>query len=276
MNYKQFFKNDLSLNWRLVTILAGVTLLSLLFGLATSVRINMFLNKKNIETQEASRPAELEATIIIDANCPDCSNLDQLLAAIEKQNARIAKKEELALTDKKAKKLIKQFKITKVPALLISGELDKSPSLKSLLSKLGKTENGTFVLSQPATPYTLIDSGEIKGRVEVVMLADKSCDECYQVTKHEKILNNFGINTKNKKMVDAQDPQGQTLIKKYNIKLLHTIILSGDIGTYPALEKIWPKVGTVETDGTYVFRQGVKQMGVYKDLTTNKVIRPGK
>ena len=217
MNYKQFFKNDLSLNWRLVTILAGVTLLSLLFGLATSVRINMFLNKKNIETQEASRPAELEATIIIDANCPDCSNLDQLLAAIEKQNARIAKKEELALTDKKAKKLIKQFKITKVPALLISGELDKSPSLKSLLSKLGKTENGTFVLARPVAPYTLVDSGEVKGRIEITMLADKSCGECYQVANHEKILNSFGINAQNKKILDAQDAQGQALIDRKSV-----------------------------------------------------------
>jgi len=33
-------------------------------------------------------------------------------------------------------------------------------------------------------------------------------------------------------------------------------------------------VGTVEKDGTYVFREGVKQMGIYKDLTTNKVIEP--
>ena len=276
MNHKHFVKNDLTLNFWLVALLGGVTLISLLIGLSVSARANILLNKKISTAQEAARPAELEITIITDTNCQDCSNFDQLLSGIEKQNAKIVKKEELVLGDEKAKELIAEFKITKAPSLLISGELDKNSSLKTLLSKIGKIENGTFVLSQPAAPYTLIDSGEIKGRVEVVMLADKSCDECYQVTKHEKILNNFGINTKNKKMVDAQDPQGQTLIKKYNIKLLPTIILSGDIATYPALEKVWPKVGTVESDGTYVFRQGVKQMGVYKDLVTNKIIKLGK
>lgn len=273
MRLKQSSKNNFNLNFWLVTVLAGITLISLLVGVVVSARTNIFLNKKIAIAKKAARPAELEVTVISDTNCPDCFSLDQLLAGIEKQNAKIINKEDLTLNDEKAQKLIEQFKITKAPALLISGELAKSPTLKTLLSKLGKIENGTFVLGRPGAPYTLIGSGEIKGRVEVVMLADKSCAECYQVTKHEKILNNFGISTQNKRILDAQDEQGKALIKKYNIKLLPTIILKGDLETYSAIKQVWPKVGTVESDGTYVFRQGVKQMGIYKDLRTNKIIK---
>lgn len=117
----------------------------------------------------------------------------------------------------------------------------------------------------------------IAARPKLILLTDKSCTECYPVSIHEKILSGFNFvpQDKDKKTVDYQSTEGKKLIAKYQIKLIPTIILGGDISAYPKLQQVWQQVGTVEKDGAYVFRDGVQQMnfyGAYRDLTTGQII----
>ncbi|MBS3108479.1 hypothetical protein J4409_01275 [Candidatus Woesearchaeota archaeon] len=48
--------------------------------------------------------------------------------------------------------------------------------------------------------------------------------------------------------------EAQDLIQKYSIKLLPTLILSEDIFEYQQASKILEKLGTKESDGSYVLR----------------------
>ena len=74
--------------------------------------------------------------------------------------------------------------------------------------------------------------------------------------------------------LDIANDEGKDLISKYNIGFVPTLILSKDAGNYPALVQVWGQVGSVEGDGTFVFREikAIKD-SIYKDLTTNKITR---
>ena len=126
---------------------------------------------------------------------------------------------------------------------------------------------------QVGAPYVLVSTGKVKGRIEFILLTDITCTQCYDVTQHETILKQFGINA-SAKVADVKSVAGQALINKYGIKLVPAFVLLGEVGEYPSLKPVWEQVGKIAYDGAYVFTKGVPFMGTYKDLTTNKVITP--
>ena len=133
--------------------------------------------------------------------------------------------------------------------------------------------NDNFVFRQDSGPYVDTATGKIKGRVKLVLLTDITCVECYDVTQHEIILKQFGISAP-AKIVDIKSALGKALVKAYVIKMVPAFILSGDVKEYPGIVSVWSQVGIVARDGAYVFTKGVPFMGVYKNLTTNKIITP--
>lgn len=268
---KQF---NFNLNSRLTIGLVAVMLLAIVFGLIISSQTNLFLRNKIAEEKEATRPASIDIIVLQESSCRDCFNLGPLLDAVKKENVEVNSEKIIEMTSLEGMKLINQYSIAKVPTLIISGEIEKDANLKALWPQFGEIQDGIFVLRQVGAPYVLASSGDIIGRVKLTMIMDKNCVECYDVTQHMIILRNFGIFTQDQKVLDISLSQGEELIDKYQIKLLPTFVLSGDVEAYPLLKTIWPKVGTVEEDGAYVFREGVKQMGTYKDLITNTVVKP--
>lgn len=273
---KKTKKKPLSLNYRLTIVLTVIIAVSALIGVIISAQTNTVVDQKIAESIEAARPANIEIISIIVSNCADCFSLIPFINSIKELNVNVENEETLNLSDKKAQELIKQFNIAKAPTLVVTGEIKKDKALESVWKKIGKIENDTFILTQNGAPYVLVASGEVKGRVRVTMITDRDCSECYDVTIHEKILKQMGLNLQNERITEVDFPDGQELIKKYNIQLVPTIVLTGDAGAYPALKQVWSRVGSVEDDGTYIFREGVKQMGTYKDLGMGEIIQPNK
>lgn len=263
---------DLKLNFRVIIIIAAIALAGLLTGLVVLEKTNALLNQKIKEEKEAARPADLEVIVLKDSNCGDCYDINLALDIIKKENVRIILERTVEITSQEGLSLINKFNIKMAPTFVITGEIEKDAKLKNLFSKIGEIKNDTFILRNIGAPYILTDSGDVRGRAEIIMLFDRGCSECYDVTQHKSILARFGFN-RDEQIIDAASNEGKDLIKKYKIKLLPTIILKGDIDAYSVIKQIWPQVGTVEKDGTYVFREGVKQMGTYKDLTLNKIIK---
>jgi len=258
----------------LLLIAAVIILASLLSSIVIASQTNYFLNQQVVKAKESSRPAELNVILLKDSNCQDCFDLTTALSTIEEANAKISSPKTVEISSPEGQGLIAKYSITKIPALLISGELDKNDKLQTIWSQWGEIKDGTFVLRQIGAPYLEVATSKIRGRIKLTMLTDSSCGECYDVTQHETILGQFGFQDKEAKVLSVTLSDGQVLADKYNIKLLPTIILTGDIEVYPSLVKVWPQVGTVESDGAYVFREGVKQMGTYKNLATNNIIKP--
>lgn len=268
---KQF---NLNLNHRLTISLVAIMFLAILSGVFISSQTNSFLRNKIAKEKETTRPADIDIIVLQESSCQDCFNLSPLLDAIKKENVEVNSEKIIEMASLEGMEFVNQYNITKVPTLIISGEIEKDANLKALWPKLGEIQDNVFVLRQIGAPYVLTNSGDVFGRIKLTMLMDRQCSECYDVTQHQVILKQFGIFTQDQEVVDIGFSNGQKLADQYKIKLLPTFILSGDVEAYPLLKTIWPKVGTVEEDGAYVFREGVKQMGTYKDLITNIVVKP--
>ncbi|MEK7072141.1 MAG: thioredoxin family protein [Patescibacteria group bacterium] len=261
-----------NLNILLFSAVAIIIAVSLVVGLVISLVANLSLNQKM--PASANKPTKVDIVLLKESSCSDCFDLTPVIENIKSENVKINSEKTIEISTQEGKDLLSKYGITQIPSLLLSGNMDNNAGLKSLLSKWGEIKDGTFVLRQIGAPYFEVNSGKIRGKIQLTMLTDTSCNECYDVTKHEEILKQFGFADKEAKVVSVQLSDGQELVDKYNIKLVPTIILSGDLDAYSSLVKVWSQVGTVETDGVYVFREGVKQMGIYEDLSTGKIITP--
>ena len=230
------------------------------------------INKKVSDAKEATRPATVVITKITAPNCADCFNVDAAIATLKKQNVLVGEEKTIAFDSEEGQTLIKNLGITRVPTYVFSGEIKKG-NLEGFIKENGEVKNNTFVFTKAAPVFIDTATGKVRGRVELVLLTDITCVECYDVTQHEIILKQFGINA-TAKVADIKSDLGRTLVKAYAIKMVPAFVLSGDVKDYPSLISVWPRVGFVARDGAYVFTKGVPFMGVYKNLETNKIISP--
>lgn len=266
--------SSLDLNFKLVSALFIIVLSGIVVSMVTFSMVNANLKVKIADSKEADRPAKLTITVINDKNCIDCFDVDLLLETIIKENVEVVSMNEIDYSSIEGKELINQHAIKSIPSLVVSGELAKNYTVQSFLSQIGEIQEDIFVMRNQFPPYLDLATNTVKGRVKLTMIMDRSCDSCYDVTKHEEILRNFGFSSFESEVVEVGFGNAQELIDNYSIDLLPTIILTGEIEYYPNLNKIWEQVGTIESDGTYVFRDGVKQMGIYQDLVSGQVVIP--
>lgn len=271
-NKKEVLPTDL--NRKLTTSLFIIVSLGIITSMVMFVIANNNLKSKIIDTEEANRPAELEITIIEDKSCTSCFNMDSLVETITKENVKVISANKIDSSSVEGVDLINKYSIKSIPSAIISGELSKNDTVSKFLAQIGEIQDGTFIMRNSIPPYVDVVTGEIMGEVKLTMITDRNCQECYDVTVHEGILRSLGLASFKSEVFDINFDDGKKLIDKYNINLLPAIILTGQVDYYPSLKKIWENVGTVELDGSYVFREGVKQMGVYKNLALDTVIKP--
>ncbi len=247
------------------------------FGLVVALivlyGINAFATGKIINpiksSVESQRPANLHLALITN-DCENCYDMENAITFIKSQNVNIIQEKTLSYTDKEAQDIIKENGIQSLPALVITGETLQD-NVINLWDNIGAELVGNTVFVAGIPPYYSLGKQKIVGLVQVIRLTDNSCAECYDVENHMQILPRFGIYIDKSLTYDVSSNDGKDLLKKYNITKVPTTILSPDISAYPALTQIWDQVGTVESDGWYVFR-ATEQMGIYKDLHQNKVI----
>ena len=209
-----------------------------------------------------------------DSTCPDCADLSSIPQALEEQGVRVKEITELDYKTSKGKEFASLNGIGRVPALIISSEIDAYPDVAGQLASAGFTlENDHYLFQAPVPVYRDLATDEIVGLVELVMLTDNSCSECYDVAVNKQILQRFGLVIKNENTHDISSPQGVALKEKYDVEKVPVIILSPDASAYPSLMQAWKSVGSVEDDGWLVMRKP-ELIGTYKDLSTNQVVDP--
>lgn len=266
-------QTSLKINYWFLLAASAVILLSAAITTFLFVKSNGILNKKLAETAEIKRPANLDLTIIADKTCVDCFDLNTILDQIKKENVKINSNQTIDSASEEGKQLIERFSIKKLPTFLVKGELEKNSVLTKFFSQAGDTTDNTFVFRQTGGPYVDTATKKIKGRLNLVLLTDITCTECYDVSQHEAILRQFGMQP-TAKVVDIKSAEGKTLVSRYGIKMVPAFVLTGDVAAFPSFKPVWPQVGMIASDGAYVFTKGVPFMGVYKNLITNKVITP--
>lgn len=229
-----------------------------------------------LDAVSGAEVGRVSATLILADSCSQCNNIYTMVQSLKAAGVTISSEKNYDYGSNEGKALLKEYNITKVPAIIFSGDLAAYPEIKQEWERIGTVEkDGSYVVRNTIPPYIDTATGVLNGLVSITYLADKSCTECYNVSLHKNVLSSYGVSLSNETIYDISSPDGIALISKYNISLVPTIVLSSQAGAYPQLSSIWERVGSIEKDGNYVFR-AAELMGAYKDLPANKIIAPEK
>lgn len=218
--------------------------------------------------KEASRLADLEI-IKIERDCPECSDLSDVIGFLE--NNADADLEYSHFSSQKSSDLISKYGITKLPALVITGETDKE-NIAGVWIPIGGSMRDDAVIIEGKPPYYDMNENRVRGLVDVTYITDASCTECYDVYTHRDILSSFGITPREETTYDISTQEGSDYINLHSLTKVPTIVLSAEAYEYASLNGIWLQVGTVESDGSLVFRTPEVMNVVYKDLSNNTIM----
>lgn len=216
----------------------------------------------------------IDITMVTTPDCADCFDLQPLKEYLTQNGVEADQIKEVAYDSKEGQKLIKTYDVKRVPTAIIPGSMTDLEYMAGIVENLGSVTNDAFVVSELQPPYIDLATNQVVGRFDIVILSDATCTECYSVDIHDEVLDRLAMKPSQKTVVDIASDEGKALIENYTITAVPTILLRGDLTAYDTLQEIWTSVGTIEDDGTYVLRQGVKNMGTYKQIPQNVIVKP--
>lgn len=251
-----------------------IIVLLIMFGGKIKDKISGKNTASNANTNAATAKdaPKLRITVVTSKNCAEkCFDINIFLNALKQNGIEEIGSEVINIEDKQGQDLVAKYKIEKVPTVLISGELNKNAQLAQAWPALGEIIDDVFIFRKLIPPYIEVASGNLRGNFSLIYLTDQACQKCYDVKLHDTALGNLGLITTDKKEVDISSAEGKDLIKKYAIAEVPTVLMSGDLSEYSGLQQIWPVVGKITDDGTYVFTK-MDEMGSYFNLKTGQVV----
>ncbi len=242
---------DKNMKFKKINLLLGfLVVLILLYA------INIF-NLNKINKSLSGDPVKLSLTIInpSEGECGNCFNTKSIVGFINSQGElKITKEKTLTPESSKYSSFVEKNGIKNLPAIVISGDIANVKVAGMFKTLSGEKINGNIVL-QNLLPYYDLKTKEKKGFIDVVLLKDGSCSDCFDVTQYLNTLNRFGMAISSSFIYDISSPEGKLYIKKYNIKKVPTMLMSASADDYPGFKKLWESVGTVEPDGWFIFRK---------------------
>jgi len=229
-----------------------------------------------IDKDSKREVGKVTATIVTDPSCTQCVDLKLTVEGFRKAGVKITDQKEITWNSLEGQRIISQYKIIKIPSILLSSDIDFYDNVKSSWGSIGSVEQDkTYVLRNLSLPYRDLEKGRVLGLVDLIYLTDSSCTDCYRVQDVQKpiLKQGYGVGILSERAVDISSGEGKNLVDKYKITKVPTILLSPEVEQYSNLKNVWKGVGTVEFDGWYVFREMQQLQGLtYKDLSTNQIV----
>ena len=203
-------------------------------------------------------------------SCSACFGGSIYLDSLESAGVAFKSKKVLEENDREALALISQYKITRLPSLLLSSDIVAYGFFNDSLRDLGTMENRWFVLRDIVPPYVDLSRNQsVRGLVDAVDLGNSSCTPCFDVAGVSDYLAQAGgIYLSNVTTYEINSTEGQTLVSKYGIDKIPAILYSPEASVYPAFTKGWLTLNsTIEKDGWYVFRAQELIEQPYQNIT---------
>lgn len=216
---------------------------------------------------------KVSLTIVNASSCSDCFSPSGLPASFFLQaGVKVSDTRTLDSNSSEGKALIAKYNLTRLPGIVVSKDLSAYPLIMRDWGIFGSEESDGSYVWRNVAPYVSVGTGEVKGKAVLVSLVDGACPSCYDVSLQHQILGNFGLVFSKNVTYDVNSTGGRALIAKYNITGAPTVVLSQEASLYPLLVRVWPQVGTTESDGSFVFRNMAALRGVsYRDLKTGEI-----
>tara|TARA_Y100000310_G_scaffold15911_1_gene15956 strand:- start:470 stop:1702 length:1233 start_codon:yes stop_codon:yes gene_type:complete len=239
---------------RMYMTLGAVLILLMLYNLSQTLFINTTLDQNIAKVKEAERPAEISLTVISTSSCGECYDINAAVEVIESTGVSVTSKE-IDFSSEEAKALIAEHTIEKVPTIIVTGEIDKSSSLKRTLGEIGKESGEAYVFTSLEPPFIETKTGVVRGKISLVHLKKEGCDDCIDLIPLIDQLSASGLILKESEEVDVDSTKGKELVKKYSVEKVPTLIMDKEAEVYPNIVQSWSQLGSVEGDGSFVMRE---------------------
>jgi thiol-disulfide isomerase/thioredoxin len=207
----------------------------------------------DLETNEVKGLVQLKE--IQSDNCMECISLSQLETQFESLGVKIKDYEIIGSASDRGKELIEKNNLEFTSSLLISKDIEEYWWIFDQIKDSLIEKEDNYVFKTPIAPYVDLADGKIKGKVDIILIKNKSCEDCFDVDELKGSFLGLGIYFDNEKSVDISSSEGQNLLTKYNITAIPTIILSKEIQDYDSIKKMLEQIGTFEDDDKFVFRR---------------------
>ena len=193
---------------------------------------------------------------IMDSSCEKCVELSSIPLTLGQSGVSIGDWKKIEYNSTEGVALVKKYLLTHAPTVLISKEINYYDSVKQSLSQAGASDKGDYYSLHSTSPqYRNITSNKIVGLTDLILIDDKTCGNCYDVNLNKVALENLGITINTEKTYDISSSEAKSLIAKYSIEKVPTMILSSEANSYPGFANVWQEVGTIENDGFFVMRK---------------------
>ena len=228
-----------------------------------------------VETSSGDIRGRVSLTHLKKDSCEECFDLTPIIKQLGQAGLKFKEQKEIDADSVEGKKLLGQYDIKILPGIILDKEAEVYPNIMQVWAQLGSTESdGSLVMRKVSPPYFSVEEGMVKGLITMTVLTDNSCIDCYDPNVfHKPILQRIGVVFKEEREIDISDAEGKSLIEMYNIEKAPTILLEGDVEEYPGLVSAWAPVGSVESDGMYVFRRVEVAQEPYRNLSNNEVVK---
>ena len=273
-NPKDFFHPDVFRDYKRGLLVGSALLLlvAVFFGLGWWLKASFFSDTGDSDTIKA------RVYVIGADKCgSQCWDTDVFINFLESKNIKVAKKTKLDWgwwPFSKARMLVKKYDIKNLPTVAIEFLDEDKKNIKNFFSPdSGVIADNKFILTKVIPPYYNLENQKIIGQLNIVYLADNSCSTCYDVNIHNEALGGLGLNTKSANIVDISSEEGKSLIDKYKITKIPTVLISGEIDEYALFKSAWADLGVIAEDNTYIFTNLDLMGDYYKDLTTGELLK---
>ncbi len=230
----------------------------------------------DIPARAVIRVQPLVKTYVMKATCKNCDDLYDITKYLSALNETInmdisyVTPQEIGITPARLPALLFNESIEQYPPIIAGWENNGiiAPSTKSTYP--GKW----YVLPVLHAPFYDTAADTVRGRVSVTYLMMGSCKQCFDVPGLRSELEKINIKPYHEEIVDVSSERGKTLIRKYNITAVPTILLDNQATFHIEIFPGWYVAGTVEDDGTLVLRKLDRMHITYYDLKHEQLMTP--
>jgi hypothetical protein len=194
--------------------------------------------------------------IEIQPECDNCFPLSPVKGKFEELGIKVINYEIVKDDSARGQELIDKYNLEFAPALLISKDIDEYAWIMAEARGALKDLGDYYLFKDAIAPYKDLKSDSIKGEVEITMLTDSNCTDCFDVNGLKQSFQGMGVYFSDEKVLDIVAAEGMAFAKRYNITKAPMVVLSKEILDYVQLRDILFEAGTFdEEDQSFVFRK---------------------
>jgi thiol-disulfide isomerase/thioredoxin len=213
--------------------------------------------------------------IVYDQSCVKCPSANPVVNSFKYNGVNVAEWISYHYNATEGAQLIETYGIKQVPAIVISENVMNYNYSKESIGSLNMTPVEGHYVIYLNPPFRNISSNVLSGVVDIYLINDSTCAECYDPLLHVNLLEQeFKVTFGDILVFDVNYPLGEEFVDRYNLTFVPGYVMTGEAKHYPKLMRVWPSVGTIEPNGYFVFRNFSTVMLPYRNLSSGEIIEP--